>query len=83
MPRSAMLVTAIAALVLMLGGCTEGSRREKAQCPQIRQYSDAELTAIQKSIDALPPDDPLRGAMRDYEDLRDDARVCDALAKGG
>lgn len=47
-------------------------------CPQIKQYSEAQLNAIQKGINALAQDSPLRSAMQDYEDLRDDARGCQA-----
>ena len=51
------------------------------QCPQVVNYSDAQLDAIQESLNRLPKDDALRGAMQDYETLRDDARYCANLLK--
>lgn len=72
------LATALAVLSLTLAGCDTTSQRE-VQCPQIVKYTDAQLDAIQASINRLPKNDPLRGAMSDYEQLRDDARYCSNL----
>jgi hypothetical protein len=74
MRRHAMVAAAAAALGILLMGCA--SRHAAVQCPHVRQYNDAELDAIQKSIDSLAKNDPLRAAMHDYEDLRDEARSC-------
>ena len=70
-----LLAAALAVLPLVLVGCTPPARRP-VLCPQVVDYTDAQLTAIQQSIDRLPKDDPLRTAMHDYETLRDDARYC-------
>ena len=78
MPRHSVCVAAFAALSLSIAGCAT-ARHPAAQCPQVVKYSDAQLDAIQKSINRLPPNDALRSAMQDYENLRDDSRVCVAL----
>jgi hypothetical protein len=70
-----LLAGAFAVLTLALAGCNTPVRRP-VPCPSVVNYSDAQLTAIQQSIDKLPKEDPLRDAMRDYETLRDDARYC-------
>ena len=87
MTRSESFLTAIATL-FALAGCAasdaenpdsnDASGAHAIICPQIKQYSEAQLNAIQKGINALAQDSPLRSAMQDYEDLRDDARVCQA-----
>jgi hypothetical protein len=82
MPRQATLLAAFAALSFALGGCAD-SEHAKVQCPQVVTYTDAQLDAIQQSINRLPKNDPLRGAMQDYENLRDDARYCINLLKDG
>jgi hypothetical protein len=72
----------VAVSLLLLAGCQK-SLFQPVQCPQIKPYSDPQLDAIQRSINALPQNDPLRAAMQDYEDLRDDARVCNAMVRHG
>jgi hypothetical protein len=72
-------VAALAVLSLALAGC--GMAQKPAQCPPVVDYTDAQLTAIQQAIDRLAKDDPLRGAMQDYETLRDDSRYCANLLK--
>ncbi|MGH6991312.1 MAG: hypothetical protein ACREFD_07660 [Stellaceae bacterium] len=71
----------VIALSVPIAGCSMWNR-PVAQCPRIVKYSNAQLDAIQRSINRLPPKDSLRGAMQDYENLRDDSRVCVALEKG-
>jgi hypothetical protein len=71
----------VAAVSVSIAGCSM-SNRPVAQCPHVVKYSNAQLDAIQNSINHLPSKDPLRGAMQDYENLRDDSRVCVALEKG-
>jgi hypothetical protein len=80
MPARGSLLAALAVLSLALAGCA-AQRHETVQCPQVVNYSDAQLTAIQESLNRLPKDDALRGAMQDYETLRDDARYCANLLK--
>jgi hypothetical protein len=74
------VAVALAGLSLALAGCA-ASRQSAVQCPQVANYTDAQLNAIQQSINRLPKDDALRGAMSDYEQLRDDARYCANLLK--
>lgn len=77
-----MSLAALAAMSLALAGCGSQPRAADApRCPQVVNYSDAQLTAIQASINKLPKNDALRGAMSDYEQLRDDARYCANLEK--
>jgi hypothetical protein len=78
MSRHAGHVGALA-MCLLLAGCS--TPPPPTQCPQIVNYTDAQLTAIQHAIDRLAKDDPLRGAMQDYESLRDDARYCANLLR--
>jgi hypothetical protein len=78
-PFRGSIVAALAALSLALAGC--GTSSPPVPCPQVVNYSDAKLDAIQQSINRLPKDDPLRGAMQDYETLRDDSRYCANLSK--
>jgi len=79
MPRRS-LCAAFAALSIGLSGCA-ASGRDGPQCPAVVNYTDAQLAAIQDSINRLPKKDALRGAMQDYETLRDDARYCANLVK--
>ena len=77
-----MSLAALAAVSLALAGCGSQQRTADApRCPQVVNYSDAQLGAIQASINKLPKNDALRGAMSDYEQLRDDARYCANLEK--
>jgi hypothetical protein len=78
MPR---LLAAFAVLSFALAGCAD-SEHAKVQCPKVVDYTDPQLDAIQQSINRLPKNDALRGAMQDYESLRDDARYCVNLLKG-
>jgi hypothetical protein len=71
---------ALAVLSLVLAGCGTASP-PPVQCPPVANYTDAQLAAIQQSIDRLAKDDPLRGALQDYENLRDDSRYCANLLK--
>ncbi len=82
MTRAVRRAAAIAVALLLLAGC-ERPHYAPTQCPAVKPYSEAELAAIQKAIDALPANDPLRGAMQDYEELRDDARNCSEILLHG
>jgi hypothetical protein len=46
------------------------------RCPQPVHYSDAEIKAISAALRALPDNNPLQRAMSDYEDERDNLRIC-------
>ena len=75
-------LAAFAATALMLAGCGSSQHAaETPRCPQVVNYSDAQLTAIQASINKLSKTDILRTAMSDYEQLRDDSRYCVNLEK--
>jgi hypothetical protein len=80
MQRGGVIGAAFAVLSLVLAACA-GPQRPAVKCPQVVNYTDAQLDAIQQSINRLPKNDPLRGAMSDYEQLRDDARFCNNLLK--
>jgi hypothetical protein len=71
----------VPAATLLIAGCSL-SHQPAPQCPHVVTYTNAQLDAIQRSINRLPPNDPLRGVLHDYENLQDDARVCAALEKG-
>ena len=66
---------AAAMSLLFLAGC--GSAVSTAcQCPKPVAYDDATLTKITQALRALPPDNVLHRAMDDYEDERDELRIC-------
>jgi hypothetical protein len=46
------------------------------RCPQPVHYSDIEIKAISAALRALPDDNPLQQAMSDYENERDNLRIC-------
>jgi hypothetical protein len=46
------------------------------RCPQPVHYSDAEIKAISAALRALPNNNPLQQAMSDYENERDNLRIC-------
>jgi hypothetical protein len=46
------------------------------RCPQPVHYSDAEIKAISAALRALPDSNPLQQAMSDYEEERDNLRIC-------
>jgi len=63
----------IAALVL--AACS-GAGSTACQCPRPVAYDDATIEKITAALRALPPDNVLHQAMDDYEDERDDLRLC-------
>ena len=66
---------AAAMSLLFLAGC--GSAVSTAcQCPKPVAYDDATITKISQALRALPPDNVLHRAMDDYEDERDELRIC-------
>jgi hypothetical protein len=66
----------VAAMILfLLAGC--GAAASTAcQCPKPVAYDDATITKITRALRALPPDNVLHRAMDDYEDERDELRIC-------
>jgi hypothetical protein len=74
-PRIAAAAALPLAFVIGLGGCADDAEGP-GHCPQVRAYSPSEEKAITRAMQALPPDNPLFGAMQDYEELRDEARLC-------
>jgi hypothetical protein len=46
------------------------------RCPPPVHYSDAEIKAISAALRALPDNNPLQQAMSDYENERDNLRIC-------
>ena len=66
---------AAAMSLLFLAGC--GSALSTAcQCPKPVAYDDATITKITQALRALAPDNVLHRAMDDYEDERDELRIC-------
>ena len=66
---------AAAMSLLFLAGC--GSAVSTAcQCPKPVAYDDATITKITQALRALAPDNVLHRAMDDYEDERDELRIC-------
>jgi hypothetical protein len=72
------LVAAMSLLVLT--GCS-GAVTTACQCPKPVAYDDATITKISQALRALPPDNVLHRAMDDYEDERDELRICLAGAR--
>jgi hypothetical protein len=66
---------AAAVILFFLAGC--GSAVPTAcQCPKPVAYDDATIKKITQALRALPPDNVLHRAMDDYEDERDELRIC-------
>ena len=66
---------AAATILFLLAGC--GSTVSTAcRCPQPVAYDDATIAKITKALRALPSDNVLHQAMDDYEDERDELRIC-------
>jgi hypothetical protein len=66
---------AAAMILFFLAGC--GSAASTAcQCPKPVAYDDATITKITQALRALPPDNVLHRTMDDYEDERDELRIC-------
>jgi hypothetical protein len=60
---------------LFVSGCT-GMTSTACKCPKPVAYDDATIRKITMALRALPPDNVLHQAMDDYEDERDDLRIC-------
>lgn len=67
-------MAALAALLALAGCSAAGSGA--CRCPQPVTYDDATILRITKALRALPADNVLHQAMDDYEDERDDLRIC-------
>lgn len=75
LPKAAAAALSLA-IAAFLGGCAGDPPDGPGHCPQVRQYTPSEEKAITRAMQALPPDNPLVNAMLDYEELRDEARLC-------
>jgi hypothetical protein len=51
-------------------------RGRLCRCPEPVHYSNAQIKAISAALRALPDNNPLQQAMSDYEDERDNLRIC-------
>ena len=79
--RSRMIIGCVAlAAVSLVTGCAN-TRATACRCPQPVNYDDATIKKITAALRALPQDNVLHQAMDDYEDERDDLRIC--IAGGG
>jgi hypothetical protein len=63
----------VALFVLM--GCSV-ARDASCKCPKPVAYEEATLKEISQALRALPSDNVLHRAMEDYENERDDLRLC-------
>ena len=69
-------VVFVASIVgLFTSGCT-GMSSAACKCPKPVAYDDATIKKITMALRNLPPDNVLHQAMDDYEDERDDLRIC-------
>jgi uncharacterized lipoprotein YajG len=68
------VVTVLTAMALV-AGCSS-PQSTACRCPQPVSYDDATIKQITAALKALPPDSVLHRAMDDYEDERDDLRIC-------
>ena len=66
---------AAAMIFFLLVGCS-GAMSTACQCPKPVAYDDATITKITQALRALPQDNVLHRAMDDYEDERDELRIC-------
>jgi hypothetical protein len=62
-------------IILLLTGCGS-ALSTTCQCPKPVAYDDATITKITQALRALPPDNVLHRTMDDYEDERDELRIC-------
>lgn len=75
--KAGLRAAGLAALI-GLAGCAgaSGPGATACRCPQPVHYSDAQIKAITAALRALPDNNPLQQAMSDYEDERDNLRIC-------
>ena len=66
---------AAATVLFLLTGCGS-ALSTTCQCPKPVAYDDATITKITQALRALPPDNVLHRTMDDYEDERDELRIC-------
>ncbi|HUJ48059.1 MAG TPA: hypothetical protein VLV55_13075 [Rhizomicrobium sp.] len=65
------------ALALLLSACaSEPAAQPVSVCPPVAAYTKADEVALADAVSALPPDNPLIGAMLDYGRLRAAALAC-------
>jgi outer membrane murein-binding lipoprotein Lpp len=68
-------VAAVLVATVLVAGCSS-AQSTACRCPQPVNYDDATIKQITAALKALPPDNVLHQAMDDYEDERDDLRIC-------
>jgi hypothetical protein len=66
---------AAAVIIFLLAGCGS-ALTTTCQCPKPVAYDNATITKITQALRALPPENVLHQAMDDYEDERDELRIC-------
>lgn len=59
--------------LLLLTTCATASSNA---CPSLRIYAEKEQIQLAAAISKLAPDNPLRAAMDDYDNLRRQVRAC-------
>jgi hypothetical protein len=68
-------VATVLVATVLVASCS-GPQPTACRCPQPVSYDDATIKQITAALKALPPDSVLQRAMDDYEDERDDLRIC-------
>jgi hypothetical protein len=81
--KAGLCAAGLAALVGLAGcahdtstGAPRLSAAAACRCPDPVHYSNAQIKAISAALRALPDNNPLQQAMSDYEDERDNLRIC-------
>ena len=62
--------------LLALSGCALPVISVKVTCLPMPNYTDQQKAAIKAAYDAQPVDSPLRGAVQDLLQLRNENRAC-------
>jgi hypothetical protein len=68
-------VATVLATTLLVAGCST-QQSTACHCPSPVAYDDATIKKITAALKALPADSVLHQAMDDYEDERDNLRIC-------
>jgi hypothetical protein len=76
-PDSKLRKTPPLLALLLLTTCATGS--SEAGCPSLREYSPDEKNKLYIALTDLDWENPLRGAMDDYDGLRRQVKACRGL----
>lgn len=70
-----MRLALVLALAASLGACAHTQAPVTTTCLSLRPYTDADKAALKAAFDSLPPQSPLRDAVKDLQKLRAEARA--------